>query len=131
MNRTTAKQIGQKIEAALQSIGEELGMQIRARGGSYSATACAVKLEVSEITPDGVAKTPEREAFVKMAHTYGLSPEDLDTEFTANDGTIYTIIGLSPRKRKYPIVAKRASDGMVFKVAEATVVRLLAETRAA
>ncbi len=131
MNRTTAKQIGQKIEAALQSIVEELGMQIRARGGSFGATACAIKLEVSELADDGVAKTPERAAFIQQAHLYGLSPEDLDATFTANDGTIYQIVGLSPRKRKYPIVAARASDGKLYKFAEATVVRLLAETRAA
>lgn len=130
MNRATAKQVGQKIEAALQAIGEELGMQVRARGGSYSATACMIKLEVSEIT-GGVALTPEREAFVKEAMSYGLSPTDLDAEFTANDGTVYKIVGLAPRSRKYPIVAARQPDGKAYKFGQETVVRLLAKTRAA
>ncbi len=106
-------------------------MQIRARGGSYSATACAIKLEVSELSDDGVAKTPERAAFVQTAHLYGLSPNDLDAEFTANDGTVYKIVGLSPRKRKYPIVAERQPDGKMYKFGQETVVRLLAQTRAA
>ena len=131
MNRATAKRVGQKIEAALQSIGEELGMQIRARGGSFGATACAIKLEVSELADDGVAKTPERAAFIQQAHHYGLSPEDLDAEFTGQDGAVYRIVGLSPRKRRYPIVAERLSDGTLYKFGEATVARLLKETRAA
>ena len=131
MNRSTAKLIGQKIEAALKSIGEELGMQIRARGGSYSATACQIKLEVSELSDNGTAQTPERIAFIEQAMYYGLVSEDLDAEFTAQNGTTYKIVGLSPRKRKYPIMAARQPDGKIYKFAEATVVRLLAETRAA
>ena len=91
MNRATAKEIGQKIEAALKSIGEELGMQIRAVGGNYGATACQIKLEVSELSDGGVAKTPARDAFVQQAHLYGLSPDDLDQVFEANDGTTLTI----------------------------------------
>ena len=130
MNRETAKKIGETIEAALQSVGEELGVQIRARGGSFSATACQIKLEVSEISEEGVAKTPERAAFVQQAIYYGLSPLDLDQEFKAKDGTVYRIVGLSPRKRKYPIVAERMSDGKLYKFGQETVVRLLAETRA-
>lgn len=131
MNRATAKEIGQKIEAALKSIGEELGMQIRAVGGNYGATACQIKLEVSELSDGGVAKTPARDAFVQQAHLYGLSPDDLDQVFEANDGTTYRIIGLKPRQRKYPIVAERQPDGKVYKFDKATVVRLLAQTRAA
>ena len=131
MNRATAKLVGQKIEAALKSVGEELGMQIRARGGSYSATACQIKLEVSELSDNGTAQTPERIAFIEQAKYYGLVPEDLDAEFTAQDGTTYKIIGLSPRNRKYPIVAARQSDGKLYKFGKETVVRLLAQTRAA
>ena len=131
MKRETAKLIGEKIEAALQSVGEELGVQIRARGGSFAATACQIKLEVSEISEEGVAKTPERAAFVEQAMYYGLSPLDLDQEFKGQDGTVYRIIGLSPRKRKYPIVALRVSDGKLYKFGSQTVVRMLAEARAA
>ena len=131
MNRSTAKLIGQKIEAALKSVGKELGVQIRARGGSYSATACQIKLEVSELSDNGTAQTPERIAFVEQAIYYGLVAEDLDAEFKAQDGTTYKIVGLSPRKRKYPIVAARQPDGKLYKFGQETVVRLLAEMRAA
>ncbi len=130
MNRSTAKQLAGKIEAALQPLAGELGMQIRARGGSLSETAYMAKIEVAEVTDDGVAKTPERVAFIKEAMYYGLSPEDLDAEFTAS-GVTYKIIGLAPRKRKYPIVAARQPDGKLYKFGAETVVRMLAETRAA
>ncbi len=128
MNRATAKQLAHRIEAALQPLAEELGMQIRARGGSFSETAYMAKIEVAEVAADGVAMTPEHEAFIKEAMYYGLSPEDLDSEFKAK-GVTYRIVGLSPRKRKYPIVAARQPDGKLYKFADKTVVKLLAEGR--
>ena len=129
MNRAMAKQLAGKIEAALQPLAEELGMQIRARGGSFGETAYMAKIEVSELATNGVAMTPEREAFVKQAMHYGLSPLDLDAEFEAKDGTTYRIVGLSPRKRKYPIVAARQPDGKLYKFGDETVARLLANGR--
>ena len=129
MNRAMAKQLARKIEAALQPLASELGMQIRARGGSFGATAYMAKIEVSEITADGVAMTPERTAFIKEATLFGLQPEDLDAEFKANGVTVYKIVGLAPRKRKYPIVAARQPDGKLYKFGEETVARMLAESR--
>ncbi len=129
MNRSTAKQLATKIEAALQPLAEELGMQIRARGGSFSGTAYMAKIEVAEVT-GGVAMTPERTAFIEQAQFYGLKPGDLDAEIE-HHGETFMIAGLSPRKRKYPIVMARQPDGKLYKFGDETVVRLLAASRSA
>jgi hypothetical protein len=48
-----------------------------------------------------------------MAKMYGMSPEDLGKSFTYGRDQ-YTIVGLSRKSHKFPLLAKR-SDGKVFK----------------
>lgn len=129
MDRARAKRLAAAIVAALQPLAEREGLQIRARGGRISDTALMAKIECSELS-GGVAQTPERGAFIEQATLYGLEASDLDAEIK-HRGVTYRIVGLSPRKRRYPIVMARQPDGKLFKFPDLLVAGLLAETRAA
>ena len=87
----------------------------------YTETDATFKLEVSAISEDGEVLTAEAQAFRRNASLYGLEPDDLGMEFSSR-GEAFTLIGLRPRSRKYPMVGRR-SDGKVFKFSEEAMVR--------
>lgn len=55
----------------------------------------------------------EKKEFAKLAHKYGLKPEDYNTTFRSGAKT-FTIYAIKTRNRKYPILAK-GSDGKGYK----------------
>lgn len=129
MDRTRAGELAEDIVAALQPLAAELGLQIRARGGRFTRTSAAIKLECAELS-DGVAQTQERDDFKAMCHAYGLKPEDLDAAFITDAEGEFRITGLAPSRRRYPVIAVRVPDGKAFKFGAETVVRGLARKRA-
>lgn len=94
-----------RVQAALAPLAKELGLQITAKAGSYSAEAYTFKVECATISSDGKAQTKEALDFKAYAFRYGLSPEDLWTTFERG-GETYTIVGCKPRSRKYPILCR-------------------------
>ena len=59
------------------------------------------------------------------ANMVGLEPSDFGMEFTQR-GDTYTLCGLKTRNRKFPILAKKASDGKIYKFTEDGMVRIKA-----
>jgi len=49
-----------------------------------------------------------------LCPNYGLSPSDKGKVFYMS-GTPYELTGIKPANRKYPIIAKRVTDGRIFK----------------
>lgn len=115
-DKTTTSATRKKIQLALAALSEQLGVKITvgratlARDGSN----CTFKLECAAVDGDGVAQTKEVRAFCGMAKLYGLSKDDLGKIFT-NGGETFTVSGLSPQARRFPILATRMRDGLVFK----------------
>ena len=108
------------IDKALAAVGKELGVNIKTGNCRYSSSTFTFKLEGCLIGDDGNAVTKEAESFTMLASSYGLKPEDLHKEFK-NGGDTYQIVGLKYRARKFPIQAKRLSDGTVYKFPADTV----------
>ena len=108
------------IDTSFASVGKELGVNIKTGICRYSSSSFTFKLEGCLIGDDGNAVTKEAESFTMLASSYGLKPEDLHKEFK-NGGDTYQIVGLKYRARKFPIQAKRLSDGVVYKFPADTV----------
>ena len=108
------------IDKALAEVGKELGVSIKTGNCRYSSSTFTFKLEGCLIGDDGNAVTKEAESFTMLASSYGLKPEDLHKEFK-NGGETFQIVGLKYRARKFPIQAKRLSDGVVYKFPADTV----------
>jgi len=74
--------------------------------------------------PDGSIPEPGRLLFEALAEEVGLAPEDFGKEFSTGRET-FRIVGLDPRRPKYPVSAERTPDGRSFKFTAENVAMLL------
>ena len=79
---------------------------------------------VSIPLPDGTALDPERLRFEALAEAFGLSSTDYGRQFSA-DRESFRVVGIDPRRPKYPISAERIPDGQGFKFTADQVALLL------
>jgi hypothetical protein len=112
MDRGTVRMLSEAMKEALKEVADEYGLALDYKGASYSSSNATFKFELATKGSKG-ANTREKEAFVKTAILFGLDAKDLGKEFT-HEGWTYTISGLKPRSRRYPIVCTRG-DGKSFK----------------
>lgn len=80
---------------------------------SFLASNATVKIEVSEVTADGVVQSKEITDFARYATRFGLKPTDLGKEFNYQ-GDNYKIVGMVPRSRRAPVLAQRTKDVKQF-----------------
>ncbi|CAN1576206.1 hypothetical protein MCELHM10_03908 [Paracoccaceae bacterium] len=79
---------------------------------------------VSLPLPDGTALDPERLRFEALAEAFGLSPTDFGRRFSTGRES-FRVVGIDPRRPKYPISAERIPDGQGFKFTADQVALLL------
>lgn len=105
-DRTTVRDIREKLDARLADLSKELGVNLALDGNCrFSATDIKFKLNVTPLAEDGTV-VPQHEAdFKKFASAYGLDPDDLHKAVTI-DSKPYTIAGLLPRATVNNIVVK-------------------------
>jgi len=116
IDRPTAKHIATEIETALADVAQRLGVKITVGGTRFTEQNAKIKIEVATISSDGQVRSEAAENFGVYAYRYGLKPEDMGKTFSWM-GNSYEISGCSPRSHKYPILAKRLSDGKTYKFA--------------
>jgi hypothetical protein len=81
-------------------------------------------MRVSLPLPDGSTLDAKRMRFEALAEAYGLSPEDFGREFSTGRER-FCIVGIDPRRPKYPILATRVPDGKGYKFTAKNVALLL------
>ncbi len=124
-DRSTCRDVSERIAKALAPLAQELGVSITPRGGSYGPGHYTLKVEVATIATDGKVRTKQSEDFQTLAKLYGMSPNDLGRTFRSG-GKEYTIAGLAPRKRARPIIA--SCGGREYCFAAEDVKRLMVVT---
>lgn len=111
------------IDAALKAVAADLGISIKVGRGTYSreGDTFTLKLEMGTVCADGNVATKESRDYLEavnfeftVAAKAGLKPEHLNADFTTHQGS-YTLTGLAPRSKKYPILAKCKRTGKTFK----------------
>lgn len=122
INRKVAQKLGDEISKALQSTAEKFGVDIKLGRCTFAANNCRFIIEVATLNESGIAETREREDFRTYAHVYGFAPDDLGKLFPFQNET-YTIIGLKPQSRKFPILGRNGKK--VFKFMPSTVLKAL------
>ena len=127
-DKPTCKTIGMAMEQALQKVGEEFGVSIKRKSGSFTHTNFTIKIEASVVGQNGVVLSREANNFKSYCGMYNLKPSDLGRTFTSDDGTTYKVTGLSTRSDKYPILAESLKNGRVYKLPERMVQRGLGKT---
>ena len=118
MNRAEAKEVRAALNRAFTLLSDELkaeGIHVQLGNASFStfSNSISFKLNATVLDKDGKFENPQEEDFKRSAIMFGLKPDDLGKTFEAN-GKMFTICGLSPRAKKYPILAK-SLDGKTYK----------------
>ena len=101
---------------------EEMGIKIAPAGGNYSDNEFTMRLKLT-VMETASGEDPREVEFKRMAKWYGLTPEDYGKKFISEHRE-YTICGISPSAKKYPVLAKR-DDGVEYKFATSYVKELL------
>lgn len=112
-DRTNARSITNEMLEALKGVATKHGIQFSVKGGNFSGSSLTCKIEAAIIGASGVAETRERKDFVTFAESYGLKAEWLDKTFVHGTDT-FTIVGLSTRKSKNPVLCKNSSNGKTY-----------------
>ena len=116
------RDIRKAVQDALASVEAEFGVDIIWGSISYDPESnlrgkLTVKIKGTDGSPlPTITKvmTPAAMTFQAVAKRYGLDPNHLWAEITIR-GKRYMIVGLNPRRHRYPISAKRLPDGRGFK----------------
>jgi hypothetical protein len=106
------QQLRGEIDAALKEVGERHGITIKAGNGHYGATG-DLKLVLTPKTASGETQSKEELDYKQWHAVYNLPVDGLGKRFL-NAGTEYTICGMKPSSRSYPVLGRRG-DGRVFK----------------
>jgi len=123
LDKPTVKYIGKRLKTALKPLAEELGVMIDIGRCTFQASNCRFQLKVAVLDSSGKPITEEIDSFGSNAKLFGFEPADLGKEFTLQ-GQSYTICGLKPKSRKYPVIAQ-SENGKNYKFACRTVLRAL------
>jgi len=100
-DRTSIHFLQASVSDALKKVGEAFGVEFKVGGGRFGPTHYACRLDVT------IAGTEPQEAqdFRRYADVFGLKPDDLGRAFL-DRGRRFTIVGLLPRSRSYPVLAQ-------------------------
>lgn len=116
-DRPTVHLISEQIDAAIQEMAQRLGVAVSVKGARYRPSNMTVRVELSLLDAKGQARSPEVEAWQRVATMRGLKVEMLGQAFSFN-GKEYRLTGWSSGSSKYPVLADRVTDGRKFKLPE-------------
>lgn len=114
MDRQKCRDLRVAIAEALKSVEDTFKVKVCVGNASFSSASCNFKIEFAEFNADGEAETKEIQAFKSLSTLYGFQADDLGKEFVSN-GKRFKIVGLAPRKSKYPLLATNLQDGRTYK----------------
>jgi hypothetical protein len=113
-DRSTVVLIANDIQSALAKVANQYGVNIKVGNASFSPTNFTTKITVSTISKDGTVMGKEASDFDRYAFMFGITDYKVGDEFEFRDET-YKIVGMLPRSKKYPVLAKSVSSGKTFK----------------
>lgn len=121
-SRASCHVVRTDIMLALAAVAEKHGITIEYGNGSFNPTTYNLRLAMSA-TPAGSNKDPIHvREFKANCALYGFAGADLGRAFLCN-GRGFTVAGLKPSSRRYPILGER--NGKLYKFDAAMVRELL------
>lgn len=113
LDKPTVQYIRKRLQAVIEPLARELGVVMDLGHCTFQASHCRFQLKVAVKDSDGKAMTEDAEAFKHNAKLFGFEPTDLGKAFIFQ-GQRYTVCGLRPKSRKYPVIA-RSDSGKDYK----------------
>ena len=110
------------VRAALKEVGEKHNVDLKA--GTFRYGDKDVSCRITGLDLDATGGASEEEVNYKERHSYYGLPEDGLGKTFDHMGKTFTVTGLKPSRRKYPVSAKGA-DGKGYKFPADLVKRLI------
>lgn len=125
MTREEANAVHAAMRTAAEAVAKKHGMRVARQSGSFSdALSISITIEKVDIDERGInVASPAVADYARYAAGYGLPEDGVGRTFTER-GRQYTILGLEPRARTFPIVVRR-DDGSEFRLTAAVVKKAL------
>ncbi len=127
LDKETVKRIGKRAEEKLKEIEAEFGISVSYGGGRFSKTNATLKFEFALVREDGSVATKEAEDYKRWHGLFGLPADGVGQTFLYQSQE-YTIMGILPKSKKYPVITMN-SDGRSIKFPAELVKRLLGDVR--
>ena len=123
LDKPKIKYIRKRLETTLKPLAKELGVSIDPGNCTFRESNCRFQLKIAVLDSGGKPITEEADTFKDNASLFGFEASDLGRGFIFQ-GKPYTVCGLSPKSRKYPVIA-RSANGKKYKFPCKTVLRAL------
>lgn len=112
LDKPTVRKLSADLEAELKEFAEARGLSIEVKGGRFDPTVGTYAPKV-EFSLEGAA---EREFKLYASHfPFNLPEGSFGAKFDSPSGGTFELVGLNPRRRKYPVTGKRLDDGKLYK----------------
>ena len=108
-NRPTVRLVSDEAEEALQAVADKYGFALKRENGRFSEENLTVKFSFAVPAADGAPAD-----FATKAVRVGLDADCWGKQFVSRFD-VYEVTGINLRAPKYPVNAKRVSDGRRFK----------------
>lgn len=109
LNKETVKRIQGDIQVAVQSVAQKYGIKIANAGGSFGSLDATLRLKITATGDNG--ETTDQRNFKTYAKSYGLEESWLGKTFALHGGKEVKILGLLPKRVKYPILVRYTATG--------------------
>ena len=131
MTRERIIAINARVAELLKPLAAEFQVEAHVHSAHFVEVAGTARMDVhfSPIDADGHTVTQEELNYRKLARKFNLNQNFLHASFTYNDKT-YTVTGLDPRKRKFPVVTK-TPEGTLTRFRACTVINAMKAKAAA
>ena len=119
-------EVRQAMLEACQHVAKSYGLRVDQADGFNADLPHSFDFELKVGVPqaDGSLHDPEKHLFEALAYHYGLEPSDFGREFS-DQGHVFQLVGINPKRPKYPISAIRLDNGQGYKFSAAVVKALL------
>lgn len=116
MDKEKIKQFRGDFDKAVEALADRYSVSIDLGNIRYDAHQFTSKITVTEIA-EGVDPEDAKwiESLRKYGYVYGLDEDSYGAKLSRG-GEIFDIVGIKPRATKYPIVARKRSDGKLYKL---------------
>lgn len=113
-----------KIQEALDQIAKEYDISLSLAGITFDNNTATLKVKAAVKNMNGEFVSEYAQPFKELASLYGLKADDLGKKVIIRN-VEYTIVGLAPRSKKYPLLCKQKSNGKTYKFTTVDVVEAL------
>ena len=125
-DNVTLKVARKRIQEALDSAADDLGISIQLQRISYEDDRFSAKIEAGLVGTDGEVVTLEMKALKAYSKLHGIPDEYINGKAFMYSGRLVKLAGYRTRARKNNILFKQVSDGSMFVAPEDSIKAALA-----